>query len=77
MALARDEQRTLLVEIGENRAVSDLLGRHTIRLDNTAEKRNDLAQRLRTAGCEPDTGGQDWYRAGKFKARVKRSRSEK
>lgn len=73
MALARDERRTVLVEVGENRAASDLLGRHAIRLDDNAENRNELAQRLRTAGCEPDTGGQDWYRTGKFKIRVKKT----
>ena len=73
MGLARDEARTILVEVGENRAASDLLGRHTIRLDDTAEKRNELAQRLRTAGCDLDTSGQDWYRTGKFKIRVRKT----
>ena len=77
MAFARDEKRTLLVEIGENRAASDLIGRHAIRLDNSAEKRNELAQRLRTAGCEPDTGGEDWYGLGKFKIGSKRNGSKK
>lgn len=73
MALARDESRTILVEVGENRVASDLLGRYTIRLDDTAQRRNELAQRLRTAGCELDTSGQGWYSTGKFRVRAKRS----
>ena len=34
----------------------------------TPEKRNDLAQRLKTAGCEVDTSGTDWLKAGDFTA---------
>jgi predicted nucleotide-binding protein len=67
MALARSESRTILVQVGECRLPSDLLGRHVIRLNDSPEKRNELAQRLKTAGCEPDTGNQDWYRFGTFK----------
>jgi len=77
MALARDEGRTVLVEVGESRPASDLLGRHTIRMDDSPEKRNELAQRLRTAGCDLDTRDQDWYRAGRFKVRVKKSNGGK
>jgi hypothetical protein len=71
MALARDEHRTVLVEVGDNRPASDLIGRHTVRMDNSPEKRNELAERLRNAGCTLDTGGQDWYRSGNFKVRVR------
>jgi|GEM_PF-2998001 len=71
MALGRAEDRTILVQVGEVRAASDLEGRHIVRLDDSAEKRNDLAQRLKTAGCEPDTSRQDWYRTGKFKVTAK------
>ena len=34
----------------------------------TPEKRNDLAQRLKTAGCEVDTSGTDSLKAGDFTA---------
>jgi len=71
MALARDEHHTVLVEVGDNRPASDLLGRHTIRMDDGPEKRNELAERLRNAGCALDTGGHDWYRSGRFKVRAK------
>ncbi len=66
MALAKQESRTILVQVGDGRVPSDLLGRHILRLTNSPEKRNDLAQRLKTAGCDPDISNQDWYRAGNF-----------
>ena len=48
MAFGRNEARTILVEIGELRAFSDVAGRHTVRFDGSAERRHELAQRLRT-----------------------------
>src|SRR5699024_5914641 len=33
-------------------------------LDNSVGKRQDLADRLRTAGCSLDTSGRDWHSAG-------------
>jgi hypothetical protein len=46
--------------------VSDILGRHTVRLNNTAEKRQELAQRLQSAGCPVDLTGTNWHKAGDF-----------
>ncbi len=67
MALALHPQRTVLVEVGLTRPVSDLAGLHTIRLDNSAPRRQALADRLRTAGCPVDIeGNRDWYEAGNF-----------
>ncbi len=66
MALARDEARTILVATGTIRGMSDLDGRHVIRLNNSAERRNDLVQRLKVAGCHPRTDGADWIRTGDF-----------
>ncbi|MCF6390892.1 nucleotide-binding protein [Mycobacterium sp. MBM] len=66
MALGRHPDRTILVELGSLRPFSDVAGRHTVRLDNSAPKRNELASRLRTAGCDVNTSGNDWYRAGDF-----------
>lgn len=64
MALARDEDRTIIVELGRIRSFSDVHGRHVVRLDNTVEKRQDLAVRLRTAGCTVDLDGTDWQTEG-------------
>ncbi len=66
MAFGRDPKRTILVEIGQLRPFSDISGRHTIRLDNSPEKRQNLATRLQTAGCQVNLNGTDWYNAGEF-----------
>jgi predicted nucleotide-binding protein len=68
MALARDEVRTIIVQVGTMRAISDLSGRQIIRLNNSAQKRIELAQRLETAGCAPSTAGTDWLNVGNFAA---------
>jgi predicted nucleotide-binding protein len=64
MALARDEDRTIIVELGHIRSFSDIHGRHVVRLNNTVEKRQDLGTRLRTAGCIVDLTGTDWHTEG-------------
>lgn len=69
MALAAKEERTLIVKVGNVKIPSDIQGRHVIEMDGSPEQRNELAQRLKTAGCEPDTGNKDWYRVGTFNRR--------
>jgi len=68
MALGRHPNRTVLVEFGPLRPFSDVLGRHTIRMDDSIQKRQDLAQRLLNAGCAVDLSGTDWHTAGTFSA---------
>ena len=66
MAMARSQNRTILVELGNLRPYSDIGGRHTIRLDNSPQRRQELAQRLQTAGCPARLTGTDWHAAGDF-----------
>ncbi len=66
IAMGRCEDRTIIVQIGNIRPFSDIGGRHTIIMDNTPEKRGDLAKRLNTAGCPTNTFGAEWLRAGNF-----------
>lgn len=64
IAMGRDESRVVLVEFGSVQAFSDVHGRHVVRLDNSVGKRQDLAVRLRDAGCSVQLDGNDWHTAG-------------
>ena len=64
MAMGRSEGRTVLVEVGTVKRFSDIEGRHVIRLNNSTARRQDFAQRLRSAGCPVDLHGTDWHNAG-------------
>lgn len=66
MAMGRDPDRTVLVEVGSLRPFSDIGGRHTIRFDGSSPRRQELAERLRTAGCAVKLDGTDWHSAGEF-----------
>lgn len=74
-ALAKNPDHTIIVEIGKLRpfaeTFSDILGRHTVRLDDNASdsvaRRQDLAQRLKVAGCRISIQGTDWHTCGSFK----------
>ena len=66
MAMGRSQERTVLVELGSLRPFSDIAGRHTIRIDNTSQRRQELAQRLEAAGCTVNLDGTDWHTAGDF-----------
>lgn len=68
MALGRDAKRTVLVEVGEVRPFSDVAGRHAIRLTDSVRSRQELANRLKTAGCAVDLSGTDWHTTGDFTA---------
>lgn len=66
MAVARDRDRVVLVEVGQVRKMSDIEGLNIIRLHNDVDRRKDLAQRLRSAGLAVDTDGEEWRTAGDF-----------
>jgi predicted nucleotide-binding protein len=66
MAMGRDPKRTVLVQIGDLRPFSDVGGRHVLRLDNSSERRQDLAERLKVAGCPVNLTGREWHKTGSF-----------
>lgn len=68
MALGMAPDRTIIVEISKSelRGISDLVGRHVIRMNNSSERRNVLATRLISVGCKVDQAGGDWFSAGDF-----------
>ena len=70
MAMGHSQDRTVLVELGALPPFSDIAGRHMIRLDNTAQQRQQLAQRLELAGCPVNREGTGWHTSGDFEATV-------
>lgn len=75
LAFGRHPDRTVLVELGELRPISDLEGRHAVRLDGSAERLRDLARRLENAGCAVDRSGDDWQEPSNFPALKPSSRT--
>src|SRR4030067_1814343 len=57
MAMGRLGDRTIIVEMGTLRPFSDFEGRHVIKLNNSTQRRQELAGRLRTAGCPVNLTG--------------------
>ena len=68
LAMGKNPEKVILVEFGSIRPFSDISGRHTVRLEDTPESRNELVIRLRAAGCTVNTDGTDWIKAGDFNA---------
>lgn len=66
MAFATHPDRTVLVQLGYVREFSDIAGRHVVHMSNDFAKRQELATKLRNAGCDVDTSGADWVKAGDF-----------
>lgn len=59
-------ERTVLIEIGDVKSFSDATGRHVVRYDGSAAKRNSLADRLALAGLEVDKTGEEWLTVGEL-----------
>jgi len=65
MALARHEEKTIMVQVGDIKSFSDIAGRHMVHLDDTFDSRNDFAGRLGKL-CKIDRSGNRWTKVGKF-----------
>jgi hypothetical protein len=66
MALALWRDRTVLVSLGSLRPLSDLSGVHLVHMDDSTQRRQDLAERLMSAGCPAQLSGRDWHKVGRF-----------
>jgi predicted nucleotide-binding protein len=67
LALGAHSKKTLLVQVGDMRDISDIAGKHLIHLSNDAASRKELAQRLQSKlKFKVDTTGNDWLKIGNF-----------
>jgi predicted nucleotide-binding protein len=66
VAYGRAPERTVLVQVGSHRPMSDLAGHHILHLDDSPQSRQAVADALQTAGCPVDVTGADWFRSGSF-----------
>ena len=66
MAFARNQNSTVLVQVGKVRPFSDIAGRHVVHLSNSIESRLELMTKLSNAGCIVDLSGTDWQSEGDF-----------
>ncbi|MEU9988457.1 TIR domain-containing protein [Streptomyces sp. NPDC048045] len=60
MLLMAYPERTLLVEIGALRQISDIGGMNVIRFDGSATALGKIVERLKLAGCRVNDTGSDW-----------------
>lgn len=68
IALGAHPEKTLLIEVGRVRSISDIAGMHIPRLTNDARSRKELAERLRKKlKLKVNTTGDDWLTVGQFK----------
>ncbi|MEV0898115.1 nucleotide-binding protein [Actinoplanes sp. NPDC049802] len=67
MALGLQPDRTVLIEFGDLRPISDLAGLNTIHFDGGVTSLHKIVQRLRHAGCAVNTDGTDWMDLGRFR----------
>jgi predicted nucleotide-binding protein len=67
MAMGRNPDSVVLVQVGDIRPFSDIGGRHVVRLSNSAESRQELITKLANAGCNVDASGSDWLKEGDFR----------
>lgn len=74
MALMAQPDRTLLIEIGRLRPVSDLSGRNTVRLGASAAPLLAIKQRLTAAGCAVQDTNAAWMEIGRFTKLAARTR---
>jgi predicted nucleotide-binding protein len=66
LALMANPDRTIVVDVGRSRPVSDLAGFNMIRFDGSAEAIRKVLHRLEVAGCPVDYSGVDWLNLGRF-----------
>jgi predicted nucleotide-binding protein len=67
LALGAYPKKTILVEVGDVRKISDIAGKHMVHLNNGVPSRKELAQRLQKLGFRVNMIGKDWMDIGDFR----------
>lgn len=71
MAYAKHPEQTVFLQLGRVRPFSDISGRHLVKMfSDSPEHRQEIAQRLRDAGCDVILDGSDWYSSGDFESAI-------
>ena len=66
MAMGILPEKTILVQVGEIRPFSDIVGRYVIHLDNSHEKKQQLIVALKNIQCKVDDSSPSWMNKGDF-----------
>jgi predicted nucleotide-binding protein len=66
IALGLHPDKTLLVQIGDIREISDIAGKHMLHFDGSHTSRNELIRRLKKLRFTIDTVNDSWITVGKF-----------
>ena len=68
LAMAKFQDKTILVRAGQVRPFSDIAGMHLLDIDNEISKRDHFAKRLENCGLKVDRSGIYWQQAGDLTA---------
>jgi predicted nucleotide-binding protein len=67
LALGAHSEKTILVQVGEVREISDIAGKHLVTLSNRPADRKELAHRLKSKlKFDVDLSGDHWLTQGNF-----------
>jgi predicted nucleotide-binding protein len=66
IAMGSDPKNTVLLQVGDVKGFTDIGGIHVTQMNNSAEARQELAQKLSATNLIVDTSGTDWLREGDF-----------
>lgn len=66
IAIGAHHKKTVIVQAGDVKPFTDIGGMHILRLTARSDSRNEFANRLKDLGCEINTDGEHWLRAGEF-----------
>lgn len=68
LALGAHSDKTILVQVGDIREISDIAGKHMVHFDGSPASRKNLIRRLQTKlKFKVDTVGDAWLNVGNFK----------